>query len=238
MGKNKLKKFAKNERFEHVIQPKNQEVIGRHHALRGKWHTEFGNDHPIVLELACGKGEYTVGMAKIYPEKNFVGMDIKGARMYTGAQRIADEGITNARFLRTKIDFLTSFFAPGEVSEIWILFADPQPGKPRKRLTSSLFLERYAQVLKPGGTLQLKCDSTELYEFTKDESVPAFNSKNGGEVFEKAEDVKDLYGETFSAWSKTEQAVLGIRTFYEEMWLAEGKRIKFLRYNFSPAPAH
>lgn len=233
MGKNKLKKFAKNDAFEHVIQPKNEEVIGRHHPLRGRWQEHFGNDHPIVLELACGKGEYSVGMAKVYPDKNFIGIDIKGARMYTGAQQVADEGLKNVCFLRTKIDFLTSFFAPGEISEIWILFADPQPGKPRKRLTSPLFLNRYVQVLKSGGFLNLKSDSTELYEYTRDESINAFNGESTSWKFEQIANEDDLYGPTFLSWSEVEQRVLGIKTFYEQMWLAEGKRIKFLRYRLS-----
>lgn len=228
MAKNKLKKFAAVKDMPHVIEPPFGEIIGKNHALKGKWHEEFGNSNPIVLELACGKGEYSVGMAKIFPDKNFIGIDIKGARMFSGATEVAEQGLQNVRFLRTKIDFITSFFDAEEVSEIWILFADPQLGKPRKRLTSSLFLNRYVQLLKSGGALHLKSDSTDLYEYTRDESIPEFNETRGR--FSKEFDTDELYEKGIYDLDKTMQVVLNIRTFYEQMWLEQGKKIKYLTY--------
>ena len=233
MGKNKLKKFAKVKDMTHVIEPPFSEVLNTNYRLKGKWHEEFGNDNPIALELACGKGEYSVGMGKIFPEKNFIGIDIKGARMYTGAQQVEDEGMTNVRFLRAKIDMILSFFAPGEISEIWILFADPQLGRPRKRLTHELFLDRYIQVLKPGGTLHLKCDSDDLYSFTRDEAIPEFNAAEKGVKFEKEFDTNRLYQEGIHQLDEKMQDVLNIRTFYEQMWLEQGKTIKYLKYRLT-----
>lgn len=233
MGKNKLKKFAKVKEMDHVLEPSFDEIFRKDHHLKGKWNEAFGNDNPIVLELACGKGEYSVGMAEIYPEKNFIGIDIKGARMFSGAKEVEERGMENVRFLRTKIDLINSFFAEGEVDEVWILFADPQMKKPRKRLTSELFLDRYVKLLKPGGSLHLKSDSGELYEFTRDESVPAFNGSDNGFAFQKEYDTDALYEEGIHAMDETMKQVMNIRTFYESMWLEEGKKIKYLRYRLA-----
>ncbi len=230
MGKNKLKKFAQNEQFEHVLQPAFSEIFQKDFRLKGCWNEEFGNDNPIVLELACGKGEYTVGQARLFPEKNFIGIDIKGARLFTGALQAKEEGLKNVRFLRTKIDLITSFFATDEVDEIWITFADPQMKRPRKRLTSDLFLERYVQFMKAGGTLNLKSDSTELYEYTRDESVPEYNQRKAPYHFETLFDTDQLYETGIKELDETMQQVLNIRTFYEQMWLEEGKKIKYIRY--------
>ncbi|MEZ4720962.1 MAG: tRNA (guanosine(46)-N7)-methyltransferase TrmB [Flavobacteriales bacterium] len=230
MGKNKLKKFAQNETFAHMIQPMGDEALKGAHPLKGKWSEEFGNDNPIVLELACGKGEYSVGMAQIYPDKNFIGIDIKGARMFSGARAVEEKELKNVRFLRTKIDFIAGFFGPNEVNEIWILFADPQMQKPKKRLTSLLFLGRYVQFLKPGGTLNLKSDSDELYEFTRDESIPEFNSEDVEFNFEIQFDTNELYEKGIFELDETLQQVMNIRTFYEQMWLKQGKKIKYLSY--------
>ena len=230
MGKNKLKKFAQNEQFEHVIQPDFKNVFRKDHALKGNWDETFGNNNPITLELACGKGEYAVGQARLFPERNFIGIDVKGARMFTGAKEVDEEGLENVRFLRTKIDLINSFFAEGEVDEIWITFADPQMQKPRKRLTSDLFLDRYIQLLKPGGTLNLKCDSVDLYEFTRDESIPEFNALANGFRFEQRFNTEQLYEEGIHRLDETMQKVLNIRTYYEQMWLEEGRKIKYLRY--------
>jgi tRNA (guanine-N7-)-methyltransferase len=235
MGKNKLMKFAKVKEMAHVLEPPFKEILNKDYRLKGKWREEFGNDNPIVLELACGKGEYAVGMGQIYPEKNFIGMDIKGARMFSGATEVEEKGMTNVRFLRTKIDMIASFFAENEVDEIWILFADPQMEKPRKRLTSMLFLDRYKHILKPGGTLNLKSDSTELYEYTKDESIPEFNAERSGYHFEKVFDTDRLYEEGINKLDETMQKVMNIRTYYEQMWLEQGKSIKYLCYDFKKA---
>lgn len=233
MGKNKLKKFAEVQRMSHVIEPEFDDVMNKDYRLKGNWNKEFGNDNPIVLELACGKGEYSVGMGKLFPNKNFIGIDIKGARLFTGAKQVEDEGMTNVRFIRTKIDLINSFFAENEVDEIWILFADPQLERPRKRLTGGMFLDRYVRFLKPGGQLNLKCDSTELYEFTKLESVPEFNAANKNLRFEVRFDTDELYERGIHELEPIMQDVLNIRTFYEAMWLKQGKKIKYLSYNLN-----
>jgi tRNA (guanine-N7-)-methyltransferase len=230
MGKNKLVKFARNLEFGNVIQPTTAEALNRDHPLKGAWHKEFGNKNPIVLELACGKGEYTTGQAALFPDKNFIGIDIKGARIFSGAQIAKTEGLTNVRFLRTRIDLILSFFAPNEVDEIWITFADPQMEKPRKRLTSALFLSRYVQFLRPEGTLHLKTDSDDLYLYTRDESIPTFNTSSTGAAWTMEFNTEDLYNEGLPSLSPVMQPVLNIRTYYEQRWLAEGKRIKYVRY--------
>ena len=219
----------------HVIEPPFKEILNQDFRLKGKWSEEFGNNNPIVLELACGKGEYSVGMGEIYPDKNFIGIDIKGARMFSGATEVEEKGMTNVRFLRTKIDMIASFFAENEVDEIWILFADPQMEKPRKRLTSRLFLDRYKHILKPGGTFNLKSDSTDLYDYTKLESIPEFNNEKSGYQFDTAFDTDRLYEEGINALDETMQKVMNIRTYYEQMWLEQGKSIKYLCYDFKKA---
>jgi len=176
MSKNKLQKFAEMQTFERVFQCSAQELeekdyrrLGdRKHALAGHWHEVFQNDHPIVLELGCGHGEYTVGLARRYPEKNFIGIDIKGARMWVGAKQAHADGLTNAAFLRTNIEILPYFFAPDEVAEIWITFPDPQMKKATKRLTSTYFMARYRMLLQDGGLIHLKTDSPFLYTYTRE----------------------------------------------------------------------
>ena len=217
MGKNKYKRFQENETFSILFQPDFYEIFGKDFELKGKWNEKvFGNDHPIVLELGCGKGEYTVGLAKRFPEKNFVGVDVKGARLWRGAKTVVEDKMPNAAFIRTKIDFITSFFAPGEVSEIWVTFSDPQPKRPRKRLTSPAFLERYARFLKTDGIVHLKTDSLELHRFTKD-----MVQMNGLELMEANE---DIYG------SGRADDVLSIETTYEKLFKSQGKTITYLAF--------
>lgn len=185
--------------------------------LKGKWHSDyFHNDGPIVLELGCGKGEYTVGLAKRYPEKNFIGIDIKGARMWTGACQARDAQLANVAFLRTNIELISHFFAPSEVSEIWITFPDPQMKKVRKRLTSTGFLALYKSVMKDGGMVRLKTDSPFLYTYTRlltelNNIVPEVNTD-------------DLYH------SGVADDILQIRTFYEQQWLDRGLTIKYIAF--------
>ena len=150
MGKDKIRKFKENETFRCLVQPPMDEVLHKDHPLKGHWGTEvFGNDHPIILELGCGKGEYTIALAERFPENNYIGVDIKGARLWKGAKYATEHAMPNVAFLRTRIDFIDSLFGPGEVSEIWLTFSDPQPKKPNKRLSSPIFLERYSHFLKP-----------------------------------------------------------------------------------------
>lgn len=219
MGKNKLRKFSDMETYSCVFQYPFA-VLEREGGfpLRGLWHSDyFHNGNPIVLELGCGKGEYTVGMARRYPDKNFIGIDIKGARMWTGARQAEEARMGNVAFLRTSIELLESFFAPGEVSEIWITFPDPQMKKVRKRLTGSRFLNLYRRVTADGATIHLKSDSPFLYNFTRE-----LARHNG---LEMTVDTDDLYHSGMCS------DILSIRTFYEQQWLARGLTIKYLSFN-------
>lgn len=217
MGKKKLQRFAEMETFTHVIQPSFDEVFEKDYKLKGKWNKEFfGNNRPIVLELGCGKGEYTVGLAKKYPEKNFVGVDIKGARMWRGARTAKDEEINNVGFLRTRVDLINSFFENQEVSEIWVTFPDPQPKKYYKRLTSSRFLGYYQQLISNDGVVNLKTDNVELYKYTRD--LVKLNR------LEILVDTDNLYN------SGIVNEILSIKTFYESQFLAQGKPIHYIQF--------
>jgi len=215
--KNKLARFAEMEVLPNVFQPRHGEIFGRDYRLKGKWGQEvFGNRHPLVVEIGCGKGEYTVELGKLYPEKNFIGLDIKGARMWKGAKTAAESGMKNVAFLRMYAQMLESVFAPGEVDEIWITFPDPQMGKARKRLTGTRFLALYRKILKPGALIHLKTDSPFLYAYTRE-----LIACNGLPVWVETD---DLYG------CGMEDRILGIRTFYEQQWLSRGKTIKYIRF--------
>lgn len=217
MGKGKLAKFADMAQYPNVVECSYSEAADGSFALRGKWAgCFFHNDNPIVLELGCGRGEYTVGLARRYPDKNFIGVDIKGARMWTGATEALADGINNAAFLRTRIEIISCFFAPGEVSEIWLTFSDPQMKKATKRLTSTFFMERYRKFLKPDGTVHLKTDSDFLYTYTK-----CMVEANG---FPLECSTSDLYA------SGAEDDLLSIRTYYEQQWLDRGMKIKYIRF--------
>lgn len=218
MGKNKLKKFAEMETFDNVFQYPFAVVERDGFPLKGRWKSDFfKNDNPIVLELGCGKGEYAVGLARRFPEKNYIGVDIKGARMWTGAKSAVKEGISNVAFLRTNIELITRFFEPGEVSEIWITFPDPQMKKVRKRLTSSRFLELYREILVADGIVHLKTDSPFLYTYT-DALVKLNNMPT--EV-----NTSDLYH------SDIVDDILEIKTFYEQQWLDRGLTIKYIKFH-------
>ena len=180
MGHDKLRKFAENETFACLLQPSAQELLAdgyfhlRDHAVKGRWSERFRNDHPIVLELGCGKGEYTIALAERHPERNYIGVDIKGARLWKGAKYATEHRLPNVAFLRTRVEFITAFFAPGEVSEVWLTFSDPQYRSENSRLCSPLFLERYRSFLRPGGVVHLKTDSRFLHEYAR--AVCAVNS--------------------------------------------------------------
>ena len=217
MGKNKLKKFREMETLDCVFQYPFGVLQQQGFPLRGRWNEDyFHNDGPIVLELGCGKGEYTVGLARRYGDRNFIGIDIKGARMWTGAKAATLEGLGNVAFVRTNIELLSHFFAPGEVSEIWITFPDPQMKKVRKRLTSTTFLNLYRKVLRPGGMIRLKTDSPFLYTYTR------LLTELNGIVPETNTD--DLYH------SGIDNDILQIRTFYEQQWLDRGLTIKYIAF--------
>ena len=216
MAKNKLAKFADMAIYGNVFQYTFETLKEGGFPYKGKWQAYFGNNNPIVLELGCGKGEYTVGLARKFPEKNFIGIDIKGARMWTGATQALEEGLTNAAFLRTRIEFINYFFAQDEVSEIWITFPDPQMKKTNKRLTSTLFMEQYSRMRGEEGIIHLKTDSNFLYRYTK-----AMIAENRLKVLF---DTDDLYN------SGLNEDILEIRTFYEQQWLARGLNIKYIRF--------
>ena len=223
MSKNKLTKFAEMKALDNVfecsvqdLEEKDYRRFGdRKHELAGGWHDVFGNRKPIVLELGCGRGEYTVGLAERYPEKNFIGIDIKGARMWAGAKQAKAKGLPNAAFLRTNIEMLPYFFTQDEVAEIWITFPDPQMKKATKRLTSTFFMARYRLVLRDGGLVHLKTDSPFLYTYTR-EMLRVNNLPVNA-------DLMDLYaGEA--------PIDLDIRTHYELQWLDRGLTIKYLQW--------
>lgn len=221
MAKNKLQKFADMATYDHVFQYPFAVLKEKGFDMRGKWNEEFfHNDNPIVLELGCGKGEYAVGLARRYPNKNFIGVDIKGARMWSGASEAVAEGIKNVAFLRTHIELITHFFAQGEVSEIWITFPDPQMKKTRKRLTSTRMLELYREILKENGIIHLKSDSPFLYTYTR-----AMVQENH---FPVLIDTDDLYN------SGIDDDILSIKTFYEQQWLERGKSIKYIKFVCEP----
>ena len=239
MGKNKLKKFAEMETFHNVFQCGARECVEESPvvAMRGKWHTEyFKNDNPIVLELGCGRGEYTVGLAERNPNKNYIGIDIKGARMWAGAKQAELAGIKNVAFLRTNIEMISHFFAPDEVAEIWITFPDPQMKKATKRLTSTYFMARYRQLLRPDGLIHLKTDSPFLYTYTQ-----AMVKENQYPILV---DTCDLYGNWQLAIGDEAMRLLGdeasearaLQTHYEHQWLDRGLTIKYIVWQLPAEP--
>ena len=225
MGKDKLRKFAENLTFENLVQPGFDEIFRRDHPLKGRWREDFfRNGSPLVLELGCGRGEYTVGLGAANPGCNFLGIDIKGARMWRGAKTATEMGLRNVGFLRTRIEFIGSFFAPGEVSEIWITFPDPQlkKGREKKRLTSPVFLSYYAQFLAPDAKINLKTDSRELYEYTR--RVIEIN----GLPCDAA--CADIYNDRELQTANKNNDLTSIKTAYERRFLEEGKPITYLRF--------
>lgn len=221
MGKDKLRKFAAIKEYPHVFEPNKDEPF----PIKGKWRSEvFKNNNPIVLELGCGKGEYTVGLAQHYPYKNFIGCDIKGNRIYTGAKESLEKQMKNVAFLRNRIDFIAEFFDENEVDEIWLTFSDPQPKKPRKRLSSPLFIDRYRKILKKGGLVHMKTDSDILFEYTEQEIR---------EKYKLLELTWNLYGELPEDLDATTKDILHIKTHYEQLFTAKGSIIKYCKFMIS-----
>ena len=216
MGKDKLRKFAEVSTFKNVVQ------LDAGKEYKGKWAKEFfKNDNPVILELACGKGEYTVNLAKLFPEKNFIGIDYKGNRIWRGAKTALEEGIDNVGFLRIQIETILEHFNPGEIAEIWITFPDPQPqdSREKKRLTNPVFLERYKTILVPEGIMHLKTDNDGFYAYTL-EQIEIQN-------LPKLKETADLYH------SDLVDEVLSIKTYYEKKYLAEDKNINYVQWKFS-----
>lgn len=222
MGKGKLAKFADMEHYANVFQYPYSTWHEHPFTMQGHWHDSFfGNANPIVLELGCGKGEYAVELARNYRDKNFIGVDIKGARMWTGATLALNEGLGNVAFLRTNIEIIDRFFVPGEVQEIWLTFSDPQMKNPRKRLTSTYFMARYRRFLVDGGTLHLKTDSNFLFTYTK-----LMAMRNALPVLFSTD---DLYHDERSPLN-VEPATLSVQTYYERMWIARGLNIRYMKW--------
>jgi len=221
VGKNKLQKFEDMSAYPHVFQYPFSVLQEKGFEMKGRWNELFfRNNHPLVLELGCGKGEYTIGLAQLFPDKNFIGIDIKGARMWSGAKQALEKQLLNVAFLRTHIELVNYFFAPGEVSEIWITFPDPQMSKVNKRMTSTRFMKLYREILSDNGIIHLKTDSHFMFSYTR-EMIKANHLPI--EV-----DLIDLY------CSDLADKILSIQTFYEQQWLARGLSIKYIRFVCEP----
>ena len=278
MGHGKLKKFAENETFRCLLQPRAEEILDkepgskalrvRDHAIKGRWGREmFGNDHPIVLELGCGKGDYTIALALRNPEINYIGVDIKGARLWKGAKFATENALPNVAFLRTRIEFIEAFFSPSEVAEIWLTFSDPQlRGSENARLSSPLFLERYRKFLRPEGIIHLKTDSRYLYEYTqavcKVNGLPVYVSSTDvyrqGTLIPKSPSLRSGPSHCASGlWAPPSyvaegghgfgdecplpidlSAVTEVQTFYEKMFLEMGLPITYMAFGIGHEGAY
>ena len=224
MGKKKLSRFKELGTLERVFEPPYEEVFQKDFRLKGKWRGEvFQNYSPLILELGCGKGEYTVGLARDHPENNYMGLDIKGARMWTGARAAHEADLSNVAFLRTRIDFISSFFTTDEVDELWITFPDPQEKRRRrkKRLTGAYFLNIYRQFLKDDGAIHLKTDNNLLYRYTLE--LARYNEL----LIDRCSE--NIYAE---GW---EDEIVSIKTYYESIFLNEGKQINYIQFRL---PVH
>jgi len=221
MSKGKLQKFAEMETFSNVFQYPFSVVEQHPFEMKGKWHEEyFHNSNPIILELGCGKGEYTVGLARMFPNINFIGVDIKGARMHKGAKEALDENLKNVAFLRTNIEIIDRFFAQDEVNEIWLTFSDPQMKNVHKRLTSTFFMERYRHFLVDNGIVHLKTDSNFLFTYTT-----LMVEKNKLPILLRTE---NLYHD--NGIDEQTKDILSIKTYYEEQWIERGINIKYMKF--------
>ena len=226
MAKRKLQRFAENETFNHFFQP-GWEELSAGFSLRGNWNSRFfKNSNPVIIEMGCGKGEYTVDLSSKYPQRNFIGIDKKGARMWRGAKISNEDSRANVAFVRIRAENIAKVFGPAEIDEIWITFPEPQPNSPRhsKRFTSPQFIERYRQVLKPGGIIHLKTDNDMFYEYTL-EVIREYGHTllyNNPDLYATPDDpeVKD---------------VIDVQTHYEKIWLEQGLTIKYLRFRLSEA---
>lgn len=233
MSKGKLQKFAEMETFKNVFQYPYGVISEVPFEMKGHWREQyFHNDNPIVLELGCGKGEYTVGLARVYPNINFIGVDIKGARIYTGAKQALEGGLDNVAFLRTSIEIIDRFFAKDEVQEIWLTFSDPQMKNVHKRLSSTFFLNRYRNFLIDGGLVHLKTDSNFLFTYTT-----YLVERNKLPLLFRTEDLysNETNGVQASDFDERTKEILGIHTYYENQWIERGLNIKYMKFSLPTA---
>lgn len=237
MGKGKLFKFAENETFSCLLQPDSDSVLRSDDPIKGNWNRDMfvgrlgGTEAPITVELGCGKGEYTIDLATRVPGSNYIGVDIKGARLWRGAKTATQAQARNVAFLRTRIEFINSLFAPGEIDEIWVTFCDPQPKKPNKRLTSPVFLEKYRRFLKPGGTVHLKTDSQDLHAYTLD-----VVREQGLQLLFATDDLyscRDSEGRPTSDYLAAHPELFEVQTHYEKIFLAQGLPITYLAFKLA-----
>jgi tRNA (guanine-N7-)-methyltransferase len=222
VGKDKLKRFAAIKTFANVFEP----VMGEPFAPKGNWRASvFQNNNPIILELGCGKGEYAVGMGSQFPDRNFIGVDLKGNRIYIGAKEALETNLSNVAFLRTRIDFILDYFEEGEVDEIWLTFSDPQPQKARKRLSSPIFTARYQKILKPGGIIHMKTDSDVLFDYTLEQI-----EEHGHQMLECYPNLYANLPEDLDAQTKE---IFHIKTYYEEFFSKRGHIIKYCKFRLA-----
>jgi tRNA (guanine-N7-)-methyltransferase len=216
VSKKKLIHFQENLTFPHLFQP-GYNLLQTNFELRSRWNDEFFRNHnPVVVELGCGKGEYTIGLAAKYPEKNFIGIDLKGARLWRGCKSVDEQKLNNVAFIRTRVDHLEKLFGPGEVNEIWITFPDPQPGKARKRLTSPFFLGKYRRILHEDGVIHLKTDNPDFFSYAQE----IIREEKHHLLFA----TEDVYN------SGLIEDVSSIQTYYEKIWLEKGKKICYMKF--------
>lgn len=216
MSKKKLIHYRENRSFPHLFQLRYHE-LKEDFSLRSKWNLDFfHNPNPIILELGCGKGEYTVELAEKYPDRNFIGMDLKGARIWRGCKTVQEKGMKNVAFIRSMIDYIEKFFGENEISEIWITFPDPHPGRERRRLTAPVFLDRYRKIMIPGGIIHLKTDNVDFFSYTL-----AIIARFDHQMITA---VEDLYH------SKITDDVTSVQTYYEKIWLEQGKNIFYVKF--------
>jgi tRNA (guanine-N7-)-methyltransferase len=226
MAKNKLRRFQEMKNWSNCFEPPFDVETLQNFPLKGKWRSDyFKNENPIVLELGCGKGEYTIGLSQHIPNKNFIGVDIKGARIWVGAKEATEKELANVGFLRTKIDFIHNFFTENEVDEIWLTFSDPQPIKPNKRLTSKYFIDKYKTILKAGGLVHLKTDSDVLFESTLEQIEE--------HKYELLESTWDLYAEMDQNLDQTTKDIFHIKTHYEKLFTSRGSVIKYCKFKIN-----
>jgi len=220
VAKKKLQRFKENELFSNLFQYDYSSIKNNLFPLKGEWNENyFKNNNPIIIELGCGKGEYTTGLSELYPNKNFIGFDRQGARLWRGCKTAIEKNLKNVAFVRTNIQFIDNFFSKNEVDEIWITFPDPQPIKFKKRLTSSIYLNRYSKFLKPNGIINLKTDS----QFFFDSTIDVIEAENHKILFR----TNDLYS------TEINEDVSKIKTFYEKMWLEQGLKINYLKFQLN-----